>query len=72
MKPKPKSEKKITMALLDYGRNYRDGSPRPFLVKSIINTLEFRVGDTLTKEQVQGILDDRPDINVRFIIGEHY
>ena len=61
-------ETKIILTMVDLRTQYPD-QRNPFRVRSVTNTIEFKVNDYLTVDQVQDLLSNRKDIDIKLITG---
>lgn len=60
------NQPKIKLILIDLRNTYPD-QKNPFRVKSITNTIDFKVNDYLTTDTVKNLLETRKDIEIKLI-----
>jgi hypothetical protein len=60
---KEEAMKKITLKLID-NRKMWDEETKPFRVKEVINSIEWKIGDLIEINEVNSLIANRPDLDV--------
>jgi hypothetical protein len=55
--------KKITLVLIDSRKMWNEEA-KPFRVREIVNSVEWKIGDLIEVAEVKNLINDRPELDV--------